>query len=376
MPKQLIKAGMMAALVLALAGCQSAPRSSTYDTIKAEVANAAAQAAPTAPVDAAVSDALLPAAATLARELPKARPPLEERFNVSFNNVAAQRFFNAIVTGTRFNMLVHPDVTGNISANLKDVTIVEALDAVREMYGYDYKIEGNRISIRPPSMQTRMFQVNYLLGSRHGQSNLRVSSTSITNANNQNGQSGNHSGSGQNGMNGNNNPTNSNSPNNPNAPFGHQLNDSTDVNTTSSSDFWKELKDALEAIVGSKEGGRNVVVSPQSGVVVVRAMPEELRHIDAYLKATQLSVDRQVILEAKILEVQLNDQFQSGVNWASFASFNSKHANRVSTGFVGPGTSLQPLPFDGSQPVPLATDGLSAGSGFSLSLSRPVISPP
>jgi MSHA biogenesis protein MshL len=72
------------------------------------------------------------------------------------------------------------------------------------------------------------------------------------------------------------------------------------------------------------------VVSPQSGVIVIRAMPDELRNVDAYLKATQLAVDRQVILEAKILEVELNDSFQSGVNWASFASIKSGHDNRVS----------------------------------------------
>ncbi|MGZ5199996.1 MAG: pilus (MSHA type) biogenesis protein MshL [Telluria sp.] len=366
MPKQLSKAaGMMVVLVLALAGCQSAPRTTTYDTIKDEVAKAAAQPAASAPVDAAVNDALLPAASTLARELPKARPPMEERFNVSFNNVPAQRFFHALVAGTRFNMLVHPDVTGTISANLKDVTIGEALDAVREMYGYDYKIEGNRISIRPPAMQTRMFQVNYLLGSRRGQSSLRVTSTTVANAGNQNGQYGNNQNQ-YNNQNGNNN-NNPNNPNNPNGQYGQQQGNSTDVTTNATSDFWKELKESLEAIVGSKDGGRSVVISPQSGVVVVRAMPEELRNVDAYLKATQLSVDRQVILEAKILEVQLNDQFQSGVNWASFASFNSRHANRVSTGFVGPGTALQPLPYDGGQPVPISANGLTASSGFSLS---------
>jgi MSHA biogenesis protein MshL len=75
-----------------------------------------------------------------------------------------------------------------------------------------------------------------------------------------------------------------------------------------------------------------------------------------------------VILEAKILEVELNDSFQSGINWASFASFRSGHDNRVSTGFVAPGTTLTPLPFTGGQPPELSTGGgLSASSGFSLS---------
>jgi len=48
-----------------------------------------------------------------------------------------------------------------------------------------------------------------------------------------------------------------------------------------------------------------VVISPMSGVIVVRAMPDELKNVTAYLKASQISIERQVILEAKIVEVQL-----------------------------------------------------------------------
>jgi MSHA biogenesis protein MshL len=354
----------MVGMALLLAGCQGTPPRATFDQIQREVAGAAARPAGPAVVDDAVANALLPPAATLARELPKARPALQERFNVAFNNVPAQQFFRSIVAGTRYNMLVHPDVTGTISANLKDVTLVETLDAVREMYGYDYKIDGTRITIKPLTMQTKMFQVNYLVGQRRGVSNLRVSSTSVANAGN-NGNNQNN----QNNQNGSNNQNqNQNNPNNPSGSNNFAQMDSADVSTASNSDFWPDLKNAIEAILGSKEGGRSVVVSPQSGVVVVRAMPEELRNIDTYLKATQLSVDRQVILEAKILEVELNDGFQSGINWASFASFRGAHDNRVATGFLSPGSSLTPLPFSGGQPPVISNgQGLSASTGFSLS---------
>jgi MSHA biogenesis protein MshL len=362
MQKYLLIAALSGAAA-SLAACGSAtPKRDTYDAISAQVAAAARQSAPPAS-DEAVSNALLPPVSALAGQLPKARQALDERFNVSFNNVPAPQFFNSIVAGTRYNMLVHPDVSGTITANLKDVTLIETLDAVREMYGYDYRIDGTRISIKPLTMQTRMFQVNYLIGSRKGASNLRVSSTSVSNA-----ATGNQ-GTQQNGQN---NPQN-NQPYDPNTARGNQV-DSTNVSTSSTSDFWADLKASLEAIVGAgaKDGGRSVVVSPQSGVLVVRAMPDELRNVDLYLKATQLSVDRQVMLEAKILEVELNDSFQSGVNWASFASFRSGHDNRVSTGFVSPGAALAPLPFSGGQP-PLISDGsgLAASTGFSLSNSSP-----
>ena len=371
-PMRSMATGAAALLTLiALGGCQTTPSVTTYDNIKGEVASGASKRPAAAPtVDAAVADALLPPAAALATQLPKARPALEERFNVSFNNVPAQQFFRSIVAGTRYNILVHPDVAGTITANLKDVTLPETLDAIREMYGYDYRIDGTRISIKPLTMQTKMFHVNYLVGKRSGMSSTRVTSTSVANAvNNQNGNgygnNGSNQGQNQNGNNGNNQ---NNNGNNPNGQNGGQM-DSTDVATTSANDFWGDLKLAIEAIVGSKEGGRSVVVSPQSGVLVIRAMPDELRNVDAYLKATQLAVDRQVILEAKILEVELNDSYQSGVNWASFASIKSGHDNRVSGGMIAPGATLTPLPFGGGQPAVITdpSTGLSASSGFSLS---------
>ena len=373
MNKLMHKSGAVLGLgaAILLAGCQSAPQNATYEELIKELAKANNQPAALQTVDEAVANALLPPAGALASQLPKAKPALEERFNVAFNNVPAQQFFRSIVAGTRYNMLVHPDVGGTISANLKDVTISETLEAIREMYGYDYKIDGARITIRPLTMQTRMFQVNYLSAARKGVSNLRVNSTSVASAGNNNNNSNNNSGGGNNNGNGNNNnQNNGNNQNNPNDQNGgnNAQTSSTDVRTTSDNDFWRELKQAIDAIVASKEGGRSVVVSPQSGVLVIRAMPEELRSVDAYLKATQLSVDRQVILEAKILEVELNDSFQSGINWASFASFRGSHPNRVSSGVISPGANLAPLPYDGGQPAVIANrQGLSASTGFSLS---------
>ncbi len=93
----------------------------------------------------------------------------------------------------------------------------------------------------------------------------------------------------------------------------------TSVITQNSSDFWESIGENLRAIVGvteDKTDERSVVVNRQSGVVVVRAMPGELRDVADYLAKTQTTVTRQVILEAKIVEVELNDAYQAGINWA------------------------------------------------------------
>lgn len=239
--------------------------------------------------------------------------PVEAKFDLAVSNTPAQHVFMAIVSGTRYSMLLHPDVSGNVSLNLKDVTVFDALEAIREMYGYEYKMDGNRIYIQPLGLQTRIFQVNYLTGQRDGKSNLRVASGSVAD-----------SATGSTGTT--NTTTGANSTNR----------DSSKVSMTSKSDFWEELSEALKAIVGA-EKGRSVVISPMSGVIVVRATPEEMKNIAAYLKASQISIERQVILEAKIVEVQLNDSFQSGVNWAAFANGAAK---RASGGMLTSGSTL------------------------------------
>jgi len=348
-----------AAILASLVACSNTPPRAAYDKITEQMA-VATKPVPQAQPD-AVANALVPPVSDLASQLPKARTVLEERFNVSFNNVPAQQFFNSLVTGTRYNMLVHPEVDGRVTANLRDVTLFEALDAVRELYGYDYKVEGTKIYVRPLTIQTRMFQVNYLTSKRLGLSNLRVNSTTVADVNPSN--------NGQGGSN-----TSQNTPavpgNNPSGSNGSARIDASNVLTISDSDFWRELKASLDAIVGSKDGGRSVVISPQSGVIVVRAMPDELRAVDRYLKATQLAVERQVILEAKIIEVELSSGFQSGINWAAFAA----HGNsKLSAGVLTPGTTLNPLARGsgaGTVPPPISTGGsrgIAANSGYSLS---------
>jgi len=359
--RNFLKLASVLSVTAGLAACSmNAPRG-TYNKINEEMAAVTKSSAGASGQPDAVANALLPPVSTLASSLPQARAVIEERFNVAFNNVPAQQFFVSLAAGTRYNMLVHPEVSGNITANLRDVTMVEALDAVRELYGYDYRIEGTRIYIRPLTIQSRMFQVNYLTAQRLGMSNLRVSSTSVADVSN----NGNNNNNGSNGSNGNNNnqQNNNNQDNNNqgNNGQGGRLRDASNVMTRTESDFWKELKLSLETLVGGKEGGRSVVISPQSGVIVVRGMPDELRAVDRYLRATQLSVERQVILEAKILEVELNSGFQSGINWSAFGTGNN---HRITGGVVQPGTGLGTL--QTTDPVGNAVTGLVSSTGRNI----------
>jgi MSHA biogenesis protein MshL len=312
------------ALMLGLFGCasQQAKFNTTSKEINAELTKAAEGRAALSQPE-AVSQALLP---PITVELAKAEgKPQEKKFDLAVNNAPANQVLLAIVSGTRYSMLVHPDVKEPISVNLKEVSLFEALDAIRELYGYEYKVDGTRIYIQPLTLQTRMFQISYINDLRKGTSDISVTASGAIN---------------------------------PAGGAAAAAAESSKLNTTSSSDFWTELAKSLAAIVGTAEG-RSVVVSPQSGVIVVRAMAAELRNVAAYLKATQLSVERQVILEAKILEVQLNEGFQSGVNWAAF---NRTPHTAGSISQLTPNTALTTTgPLIGGT-VTSPTGGLSGGS--------------
>jgi MSHA biogenesis protein MshL len=252
-------------------------------------------------------------------------PAAEPRFDLSVVNAPATQVFMALVSGTRYSMLLPPDVSGSLTVNLKDVTVMEALDTIRELYGYEYRVQGRRIFIEPNTMTSRVFQINYLASRRQGSSDLRVTGSSMT-ASGAGAPSGAATAT----------PTTTQAPTGAGTPTAGRGNDTSRVSMTTDSDFWGDLNRALTSIVGAAEG-RSVVVNASSGVVLVRALPTELRNVEKYLKATQLIAERQVMLEAKIIDVTLSEDFQSGVNWGAFKTRGNSHG---AIGTVAPGTSL------------------------------------
>src|SRR6267143_2993551 len=163
-------------LILALSACAT-QFGVPYGNAKREMAKASRQR--TAPVQPeGVNRALLP---SLTVEMPKVDGrPIEPRFDLIVNAAPANQVFMAIVSGTRYSMVVHPSIREAISVNLKDVTVFEALDTIREMYGYEYKLQGPRILILPIGLQSRVFQINYLMSQRKGRSEVRVTSGAIS----------------------------------------------------------------------------------------------------------------------------------------------------------------------------------------------------
>jgi MSHA biogenesis protein MshL len=319
-----------------------------------------------------------------------------ERMDINVFGAPAKEFFLGLVDGTPHNIVVHPEVEGQIALQLKNATLPEVMEAVRELYGYEYKYLANGYYVlpAPKGLQTRIYQLNYLNVSRHGRSAIRVSTGDISQSGgggfggsggsgygggfggsgggtfgggmSSGGMGGGYSGSGGMGGAGN------------QGPMGNT------ISTSSESDFWQELERTLGMIIGCSPaprsssafgagqtqgtpqtaqsgpcavaGGRGpnqpegapdsgdsgfgaklqdhkiLGVNRDTGVVIVRARPDEIRAIDDFMRKTRNVVGRQVILEAKILEVELADNFQSGINWAVLAKIAGSRTVAEQTG--------------------------------------------
>jgi len=334
-----MKKSLFAAFLLLVACAPQPPREIDAD-ISRELKSASAPRSATTP---SLEQSLLP---PLRMEMPQVGGrSIDQRFDLSVNNAPAAQVFNSLVAGTRYSMLVPPSVAGTISVNLKDVSLREALDTLRDVYGYEYKIDGTRIFIQPAGIQTRVFQVNYLSAQRRGVTQVRV----VTSTVNQGSQFG-TTGTATAGVTG---TTTGSAGGGSGGGLGAGLfggpiqNDNTRLTTNQEAIFWSDICEALVALTfppdsaPASAGGiqqalqlpddrqrgmcnrrgpndRSIVVSPHSGVIVVRATPAELRSVDNYLKATRLAVERQVMLESKIVEVTLSEGYQQGINWAAF----------------------------------------------------------
>jgi MSHA biogenesis protein MshL len=364
---------LVAVFAALVAGCAAPPAPHGVDpSISGPLAQSADPRKPPAPQ---LEQALIP---PLRMEMPQAGgQPIDGRFDLSVSNAPAAQVFSSLVAGTRYSMLVHPSVTGDITVNMKDVTMREALDSIRDLYGYEYKIDGMRILIQPAGVQTRVFQVNYLSGQRRGMSQVRVTSNSQV----EGGTTGTGGTAGTTGASGAGGPGGTGT--GASGGAGATNRESARVTTNQEATFWSDLCEALVALTFPDNAGaaassagtqpedrqrsicnrrhpqsdRSIVVSPHSGVVVIRATPAELRAVESYLRASRIAVERQVMLEAKIIEVTLSSQFQSGINWAAFNT-------RVAVGQVGQVTPTLGTTTALSAGVPsVATSQLLGASG-------------
>lgn len=282
-------------IALALAGC--APRG--FDkplTARMQKRLQAAARSEKRPIPAAVASALVP---PITIRLPHNQGlSVPNRFDFTTTNAPAGRVFMELVHGTSYSVALPSHLAGRITLHLKNVTVPEAMRVIRTESGYQYRRAGHQYYILPPGVRTRIFRVHYLDIVRTGVSETRLAGNSLTSVGTTGGTTG---GS----------PTPSD--------YGGSASPTISVKTTSRSDFWKTLVQTVTVLVG-KGPGREVVANPQAGLLVVRANPATLHTVGRFLRLAQASVDREVVIDAKILEVDLKSGYQSGIDWAQLGN--------------------------------------------------------
>lgn len=336
----LITVAMMAA------GCttyQHPEPTQAKDALKQAMNEQQKQAAPLTALPKSVQSELL----QLNRpQMPVGMP--EKRLRIAAHDVEAVEFFGSLFKGSRYSVAVHPGVAGLVSIELKDVTLPEVLAVVGDMYGFDVQRKGSVFHIYPAGLRTETIPVNYLMMSRRGLSRTSVSTGGVT-ANDSNNSSDSSFDSASNS-----NSTNNSSGNNSN---GNSSN-GTRIETDTNSDYWTDLRDSLQTLIGTGDG-RAVITSPQAGLVTIRAYPKELKAVREFLNQSDSHLKRQVVLEARIIEVALNEGYEQGVDWSGLSA--SWDGNKGITG--GGSLANTQLP---TTPNQIFT-ALGGGAGFKVS---------
>ncbi|MBF0136952.1 MAG: secretin N-terminal domain-containing protein [Magnetococcus sp. DMHC-1] len=305
---------------------------------------------------------------------PAVIPEPEPLFDIQVTEAPVRSVLEGVVAGTPYSLVLDPKVSGTISLNLKQVTISETVQAICRLQNFDCRLMRQGYMIFANQLTSKVFQVHYPDMDRKGSSSLRVSS-------------------GQ-------NSSSSSSSSSSTSQTSQQQNSSaqnasgTQLDTTFSSDFWQELTDVLcmtlginksgtsttgqgsgtslasgqgagatttstqgggstSASTGSGSGGkyscsgsndgleRNVSISRQTGLVMVRALPSELLRVESIINRMKNTLERQVVLEAKFIEVELNSGFESGINWSSLVRTGS--GKSITVGQTGGGSLLTPM---------------------------------
>lgn len=344
--------------------------------------------------------------------------PVEERFNVAASQQEARTFFNSLVAGTEFGVVVNPEVEGQISINMANVTIPEVMTAIQETYGYNITRQGSTFRIQPPGLETRIFSIDYLNVSRTGSSSASVSSGGGSGGAGGGGFNGGVGGFGTSGLGG-------------VGGFGSSGlggigglsgglggaglggisggagggSGSGQVTTQTTTDFWADITSTLRAMVGlggssssssqgvgnagsgllggiggfgggpqasadvSDESGRRVVVQPQVGLVMVTASPEELEQVENYIKTAQNILSREVTIQVQFLEVVLNKGFQSAIDFDTFGPGGATGTNNQVTGEFSAGDEGTAV--DGiSNPLTIVTNFTDFDAVFRILESR------
>jgi len=233
----------------------------------------------------------------------------EKLFSFFARDASIQDVLLAFSRESELNIVMDPELSGKVTIDLKRVTLREALEAILSPLGWTYQIDGRFIKVSRPQMETRLFTLNYISTKRTGKRETYASSGGGMQAGPTIGQQVVVSGGG--------------------ARTGF-----SDLISVDEMDLWREIHRGLEAIifgsVDEKEKtadqekttltrvdgkGKKLVINKSTGVIWVTDYPVNLNKVASYLEMMEGTSQRQVTIQARIMEVILSDEYKAGINW-------------------------------------------------------------
>jgi MSHA biogenesis protein MshL len=235
-------------------------------------------------------------------------------YSFSLRGANVREVLMAISKQTSFNIVVDPDVGGNVTVDLKDVTLKEALDTLTDLSGLTYSAKRNIIRVFKPVPETRIFSLQYVNLKRTGASSTSaqigaggggvigsggVIGTAVAAAGTTTGTAG-------------------------TSVSGGGVAGQSVVTTSTETDLWRDIEAGIGKLL-SPEG--KMVVDKQSGTMLVTDFPKVLDQVGTFLERIEGSVQRQVLIEARIVEVDLDSEYQFGIDWSAIAKAGALRGN-------------------------------------------------
>jgi len=238
--------------------------------------------------------------------LPPPTPaPAGERYTVVVSDVPVRELLFALARDAEMNVDIKGELDGRVTLNAIDQTLPQILDRVARQVNLRYELDGNHILVAPDDPYFRTYDVGYVNLARDTDTTVNIATQVATTGEGGADQAGGRGGTGGQNSQG----TNSSS---------------TRVNSRASNRFWDTLTQNVLSIIGESQNGGGdgerlqsdrLVVNPEAGVLTVKATSHEHELIQAFIDRVLTNARRQVMIEATIVEVSLNDQYQAGVDW-------------------------------------------------------------
>jgi len=207
-----------------------------------------------------------------------------QTFTVVATNLPASELLFALARDARLNLDIDPVIDGNVSINAIDQTLPQILKRISRQVSLHYFIDGPNMVIQRDLPFLRIYQIDYLNMSRNTTSDVSITTQIASTGTDAEGGGG-------------------------------GSNSSTNITNISNHDFWGTLEANILSIASSRGGEGRVISNRESGTLSVLATASAHDAIQEFVDKVLSSARKQVLIEATVVEVTLNDSFQAGVDW-------------------------------------------------------------